>query len=316
MKLFKTAIILTLVGILCGALIGFANYITEPIIESNKRKEAMQAYKGFFEDLEDINEKEVSEDSVYSVIEIIKANKVIGYVFKAKGTNPRGLIDLALAMTVEGSVKGVKILDTQNTVGFYDQYNQALDSIGGSLDDVSGIDIIAGVTQSGSLLDKLIKDIKKEASKYLDVVDPDQVYKDMFENFNTKETDTSFVATELVINKEIIKDKDGNEIGYTYTLENIANNIPNHDTAKLTLLVGLDSSNKVLGVQTILSEHTPGFYKLHIERYPALKNRLLAEINYASEYGDEVDGVTGSTASVSSLWIDELIEALKEVVLP
>jgi Na+-translocating ferredoxin:NAD+ oxidoreductase RnfG subunit len=43
MKIFKTALVLTLIGIACGLLIGLSNMITAPIIEENARKAELKA---------------------------------------------------------------------------------------------------------------------------------------------------------------------------------------------------------------------------------------------------------------------------------
>ncbi|MCK9166688.1 MAG: FMN-binding protein, partial [Acholeplasmataceae bacterium] len=219
MKIFKTAIVLTLVGLLCGALIGTANYITAPIIEKNKEKEAMKAYEGFFPDLEGINEEEISAGKAYVKVEILKNDEIIGYVFKAKGTNPRGLVDLAIAVDLEGNIKGVKILDTENTPGFWDQYVPKLNEIDGLIGDLKGVDNISGVTQTGALLNDLIKDIVKEAIQYTIIIDEDLLYKEVFDGFDSREEDETFEATDLVIKKEIIKDEDEEVIGYAYTLQ-------------------------------------------------------------------------------------------------
>ncbi|MDD4468343.1 MAG: hypothetical protein PHR29_00230, partial [Acholeplasmataceae bacterium] len=157
MKVFKTALVLTLIGIVCGVAIGFTNYITEPIIERNAQARAREAYIGFFSDLTAIETEKVEGNTyVYEQVKIIKEDVLIGYVFKAKGTNLRGLIDLAVAVSLTGEVKGVKILASENTVGFWDQYNNPLSEKTGTLAELSGVDVIAGVTQSGDLINTLI----------------------------------------------------------------------------------------------------------------------------------------------------------------
>ena len=65
MKIFKIALVLTLVGLLCGVVIGVANYVTAPIIKKNAEKRAQEAYKSFFSDLDGITEHEVIDSNVY-----------------------------------------------------------------------------------------------------------------------------------------------------------------------------------------------------------------------------------------------------------
>ncbi|MDD4203600.1 MAG: FMN-binding protein [Acholeplasmataceae bacterium] len=240
MKVFKTALVLTLIGIVCGVAIGFTNYITEPIIERNAQARAREAYIGFFSDLTAIETEKVEGNTyVYEQVKIMKEDVLIGYVFKAKGTNPRGLIDLAVAVSLTGEVKGVKILASENTVGFWDQYNNPLSEKTGTLAELSGVDVIAGVTQSGDLINTLIG-----AAKAFGI--------------------------------EII----GGE-------------------------VGVDAEGVILGVYTLESNHTPGFYW---RLYPYFES--LVGVNISTF--DSVDTIAGATISLGL--IQELLNAVKAVV--
>jgi Na+-translocating ferredoxin:NAD+ oxidoreductase RnfG subunit len=283
MKVFKTALVLTLIGIVCGVAIGFTNYITEPIIERNAQARAREAYIGFFSDLTAIETEKVEGNTyVYEQVKIIKEDVLIGYVFKAKGTNPRGLIDLAVAVSLTGEVKGVKILESENTVGFWDQYNNPLSEKTGTLAELSGVDVIAGVTQSGDLINTLIGAAKAFGIEIIGgevVVDP---YENIFGANMTAVVDESFTATGTAID------------------------IPGHDNPeRVTLLVGVDKDGVILGVYTLESNHTPGFYWRH---YPYFES--LVGVNISTF--DSVDTIAGATISLGL--IQELLNAVKAVV--
>lgn len=309
MKIFKTALVLTLVGLVCGVAIGLTNYITEPIIERNAQARAREAYVGFFSDLTAIETEEVEGDTyVYEQIIIMKDDVLIGYVFKAKGTNPRGLIDLAVAVSLTGEVKGVKILASENTVGFWDQYNDPLAEKTGTLGELSGVDVIAGVTQSGNLINTLIGAAKTYALDIIGgevVVDP---YENIFGANTTAEVDESFTTTDVLTKREIIKNSRDVVQGFAYTATGTVEGIPYHDgPARVTLLVGVDLSGKILGVETLVSEHTESFYEKHLPYFTNLKGANIE--NYES-----VDTIAGATISLGL--IQDLLDAVKAVENP
>ncbi|MDD2574936.1 MAG: FMN-binding protein [Acholeplasmataceae bacterium] len=309
MKVFKTALVLTLVGLVCGVAIGLTNYITEPIIERNAQARAREAYVGFFSDLTAIETEEVEGDTyVYEQVKIMKDEVLIGYVFKAKGTNPRGLIDLAVAVSLTGEVKGVKILASENTVGFWDQYNDPLAEKAGTLGELSGVDVIAGVTQSGNLINTLIGAAKAYGLEIIGgevVVDP---YENIFGANTTAEVDESFTTTDILTKREIVKNSKDVVQGFAYTVTGTVEGIPYHDgPARVTLLVGVDLSGKILGVETLVSEHTESYYEIHLPYFTNLKGADLED--YKS-----VDTIAGATLSLGL--IQDLLDAVKAVENP
>ena len=135
------------------------------------------------------------------------------------------------------------------------------------------------------------------------------LYKEVFDGFDSREEDETFEATDLVIKKEIIKDEDEEVIGYAYTLQGTTKEFLDKDYKKeygeLTLLVGLDLDNKVVGIRTVETTHTGTYYDKYQEEYDELVGvELVDDAN--------VDLVGGSTVSGNS--IQELIDALKEVI--
>lgn len=307
MKTLKTALILALTGIVCGLLIGATNLLTAPIIQRNLEKRAMRAYQDFFE-LDAIETKEAKGSYVYEYVEIKKDDKTVGHIFKAKGTNQRGVVDIVVAVETNGKLKGVKIIDTENTVGFYDQYEGSDGNltglIGNEIDNLAGIDLIGGVTQTGELLDKLLKDVNKEALNYMSV-DLNH-YEDLFGEGAVAEVDSSFTPTELVTKKEIVKDASGNVVGHAYTATgNADEDIPRKGKAPITLLVGIDLAGKVKGVIAIDVGHTdtPTYFGNYYAEFDKQSGKELADL--------AVDVVGG--ASISGRLINVLLDAVKAV---
>ena len=82
-------------------------------------------------------------------------------------------------------------------------------------------------------------------------------YKDLFPAIASIKEDSDFEATDIVIKKENIYDKNENVIGKLYTGKIVVENtIPNVPVAELSLMVAVGSNSKVIGITTIESGHT------------------------------------------------------------
>src|SRR5690554_1703926 len=174
-KIFKSALVLTIIAVMCGLLLGLTNFLTAPIIEENRIAAARKAYEGFFEDLKTIEITQVDGQYVYEYVKVIgDNNETIGHAFRAKGNNARGLIDVVIAATTEGAIKGIEILTTDNTPGYYDLYegsNGYLTGVrGNTLNELTGINNISGATQTGDTLNAMLKEVGEIAINYVQSV--------------------------------------------------------------------------------------------------------------------------------------------------
>ncbi len=312
-NLIINALVFLVIGVVF--LVGMTQY--------GKVKE-LKNYQQYFSEATSFKKETLSASPLTEKITLYKGKEVVGSIYIGQDsaenipTHPQwSLLKLQVNVDKNDKIMEVIVLENEHTPSFFASVEQYLPQLKGvSLIDYKDVDEVAGASEySMPIVTAILNKVTLiQTGKEPNPAKPKDPYIIIFGDYKTKEEDASFTPTALVLSKEIVKDDNDNVLGYAYTLENVANNIPYHATAKLTLIVGLDSENKVIGVHTKFSEHTAGFYKLHEDRYDDLKDRLLADINYASEYADEVDGVAGSTASVSSLWIDELIEALKGVL--
>ena len=165
MKIFKTALVLTLVGIACGLLIGLANQITAPIIADNKLKAELAAYENIFPEITGTEEKEFNGDIIYEVLEATKNDVVIGYLVKGKQSNGFGYIDMIVGLDVDGKVIGIEIIDFNQTPSYQAGIKaRAIQFVGVALDDILAkgpqIDATAGGTSQGF---NVVKAIMAEA---------------------------------------------------------------------------------------------------------------------------------------------------------
>lgn len=154
MKIFKTTLVLTLVGIACGLLIGFSNYITEPIIEANKLKAELKAYEEIFPTIDDKEELDYESDIISKVIVAKEDGEIIGYLIIGKQTNGFGHIEMIVGFDTAGKIIGINIIDFNQTPSYQGGIkDRALQFIGTELTDIptkgAAIDASAGSTSQG-----------------------------------------------------------------------------------------------------------------------------------------------------------------------
>lgn len=306
-NIFKSALILTIIGVACGLLIGLTNFLTAPIIKENQIKIARKAYEGFFPELTTIEIKEVDGKYVYEYVKVIKDSETIGHAFRAKGTNPRGLVDIVIAATKEGAIKGIKILSTENTPGYYDQYEGTDGNLigvnGNTLDDLTGITNISSVTQTGNLLNLMIKEAGEIAHKYVEVTAELNPYESLFGLGAIEVIDEEFVGSEIVTEKTFVYDEDENLLGLTYRgTVTVENTIPGKPVAELTIIVGMSTEGKIKGIYELVNEHTPDRYENYYDSLADLKGKHFAEL--------EIDSISDVTISASIL--NQIFTAIKE----
>ncbi len=314
MKLLKTSVVLTLVALICGALIGVTQFVTGPIIKENSSRRAYEVYLEYFEDLVDVEEKEVDGKYVYEVLEVLDGNnKIIGYLFKGKDTNSFGLIDIVVAVDKDGALIGAKILQTENTNGIYTLHvndDNSLKAIkGNSVSNFEGVEDQAGASVTGGSLNAILREIRQLGPEYIAGVEAEATpIEKMFGDGAFLEEDQDFEATEFVVKKDFVKDADGEIIGYAYTATGLSEeDIPGHNQPEpITILVAIDTTGKVKGVVTVEIEHTPGFYARHEEALDALKDIDPEDLEVVSE---------GSGATISGDLINKLFNAIKEAII-
>ena len=141
---------------------------------------------------------------------------------------------------------------------------------------------------------------KEPLPKPVITLDP---HEEIFGEGTIYEEDESFVGTEEVTNKGLVKDEHGNTLGYAYT-GTVTTDIDVIGKKKLSLLVGIDSEGKFAGVAVVLNEHTAGYY----ERYKDDLSNLIG----SNPEDLNVDNISGSTGTGTG--INDILNAVKAVI--
>lgn len=326
MKIFKTALVLTIIGIACGLLIGFSNSITAPIIAENERKAELKAYETLFPGLDEANKMtEVTlVGSIYEVLQVKDNNVVAGYLYKGKLTNSYGSVDQLVGIKTNGDIAGIQFLNLDQTASMKPAIETNSKYYAGK--NISAIDLTklvvfssganeydtaAGSSFGSTSMRTILRDAIQMFSGSAPVeIDP---YEEVFGAYATKANDDTFTATDKVTKKEVVRDASNNIIGYAYTLSSIKNTGTGSNLTEyiqdqdwnLTLLVGVDASGKFLGIYLVEYDHTKNFVEKHLPYFESLVGVSVAS------YGD-VDTIAGASASLAH--IEELLTALKGVI--
>jgi len=291
------------------------------ISQYNKAKQ-LKAYKEYFSEATNLKKKSLDEKPLTEEITIYKGKNVIGYVYVGldyaediPGHEHLSLLKLEVVVDNNKKIIEVVVLEHEHTPSYFTKVEEYLPTLKGViLSDYRDVDEVAGASEFSmpivrDILNKVtVLQTGKEPNPPTEK-DPDVLYKEIYDGFDSREEDETFEATDLVIKKEVIKDEDEEVIGYAYTLQGTTKEFLDKDYKKeygeLTLLVGLDLDNKVVGIRTVETTHTGTYYDKYQEEYGELVGvELVDDAN--------VDLVGGSTVSGNS--IQELIDALKEVI--
>ena len=320
MKIFKTALVLTLIGIACGLLIGFSNMITAPVIKENKRQAELKAYSVIFPDLSEATEMKDIEyfGTTYSVLEVKKNDEVIGFLIKGKSTNAYSegkFIDILIGFDLSGTIVGLEFLElsqTANLIQVVRDNSQRYENTSISAIDMgilltegkTSYDAKSGASYGSTTMRKIIHD----AIKTYQTLEIGDKYNDLFGEYSEVKLDENFVATAEVIQKEDVL-LNGTVIGSAYTLKSTRNSSDvdgfyyGSVDWSLTLLVGLDTEGKIKGIQIEATDHTLGYINAHLGYLNSLVGQPIASY-------DSIDNtVTGAT--FSKLHIEDLLQALK-----
>lgn len=325
MKIFKTALVLTLIGIACGVLIGLSNQITAPIIAENERKAELKAYSALFPGLDEANKITVTlQGTIYEVLEVKDGGQTVGYIYKGRLTNSYGVIDQLVGIKKNGEITGIQFLNLDQTPSMKPAIETNASVFKGlNANDINLTNLIvfsssanvydtaAGSSFGSTTMRTILRDAINQFKNAGPVVeDP---YQDIFGAYATKEDDSTFTATDKVTKREIIKDASNNVIGYAYTLTSVKNTgtgsnlteyIQDQDWS-LSLLVGVDAEDEFLGIEILSSQHTKNFIEMHLPYFESLKGVSVA--TYSS-----VDTISGASASLAH--IQELLNALQGVL--
>lgn len=306
--------VLTIVAIICGLLIGGVNAITAPVIKQNEIDAQNKSYQEVLpagETFEVINLTDAPATVTTAVKGLNASNQVVGYIYIATGTNKHGSMTIAISIDANGKVLGAQFVSIQQTLNVEGTRNNLALFVGTQISALTPDgDLVSGVTNSFNTVKALLTDVATVHAEVAEVpLDP---YTVMFGEGFTKEVDSSFVATEYVKSKELVKDSNGTDIAHLYKLNGFGiYNSESTEEKDITLYVGVDNDGKILGIVVPADEyhHTGGgLYTNTITFLEVYTNTMLSDVETTG--ADLTSGATNSKNLAN-----QLLAALKEVVL-
>ena len=300
------AVTFTLIGILF--LVVFNRY--------EKQKE-VKVYKEYLETATSVKHESLENGLLTRKTTIYKGNEVVGYAYlggdKVEGiplTTGAKELRIEVIINTRNEIVGARIDYSEHTADYMKYINQYFDKLPNTkLVDYKLVDEVAGASAKSM---PIVREVLNQVTKLVTGQEPNpkelpDPYKDIFADKETAEEDALFTATEKVTKKEIIKDANGNVLGYVYTLHGTSTT-PLHDYDEsgsnyITLLVGVDSDNKIVKVLVLDTDHTSSFLDKHNTYFDSLEGVLVSEA--------PVDDVADAT--ISRGIIRDLIDALKAV---
>ena len=113
-QLLKFGFILSAICFVAALVLAATYVITKPSIEARAAQEEAAALRLILPEADRFEKKDIGETKYY---EGYRANRLIGYCVKAIGTGYGGYLHLITGIDVKGQIKGIEILDHQETPG-------------------------------------------------------------------------------------------------------------------------------------------------------------------------------------------------------
>ncbi len=297
----------------------FWNKLTQEPTEGVPSIEEWQDLEGIAFDINDYSfTNQLSSDDPDTILakeEVTDADgKLVGYIFQAVGTNGYGDMTMVVLVGADGTILNATFQTLNQTLNLDRTRANLQLFVGTKIASLtpSG-DLQSGATYSRTTMIDLLSDIATSfASVEGPVVEVDP-YVAMFGEGFTLANDDTFVGNDYVVARQIASDADGVEVGYLYqvTGQGIYNS-GDQTQASITLYVGLDSQNNILGIDAPKDEyhHTPAdaLYGNVVSYLDSLAGTNLSAFDSSA---DLTSGATNSKTLVNSL-----LDQLKGVVIP
>ena len=113
----KPVIVLTVICLICSALLAYTNSITAPMIEAAEIAAAQAAYKEVLPEADAFTDM-TAETTVEGVEAAMKADNGAGWVFKASGKGYGGAVPVVVAVDNDGNILQVKFMQNSESAGF------------------------------------------------------------------------------------------------------------------------------------------------------------------------------------------------------
>ena len=159
-KIIKSIFVLVSICAVVSTLLACVNYITAPIIKDAENKKSNAALLEVLPEGKSFEKEDLSKYTLpATVIEAYKAGEA-GYVFKLSTTGYATGLVFMCGVSADGKVVGTKIITSSETpaIGGAALDTVAPNTVGKTLEDIDGVDTVAGATYSTAAFKNAIKD--------------------------------------------------------------------------------------------------------------------------------------------------------------
>ena len=159
-KIIKSILVLVSICAVVSTLLACVNYITAPIIKDAENQKSNAA---LLEVLPEGKSFELVPMGNYTLPETVKEvykSEGVGYVFKLETTGYSTGLVFMCGVSADGKVVGTKIITSSETpaIGGAALDTVAPNTVGKTLEDIDGVDTVAGATYSTAAFKNAIKD--------------------------------------------------------------------------------------------------------------------------------------------------------------
>ena len=159
-KIIKSILVLVSICAVVSTLLACVNYITAPIIKDAENKKSNAA---LLEVLPEGKSFELVPMGDYTLPETVKEvykSEGVGYVFKLSTTGYATGLVFMCGVSADGKVVGTKIITSSETpaIGGAALDTVAPNTVGKTLEDIDGVDTVAGATYSTAAFKNAVKD--------------------------------------------------------------------------------------------------------------------------------------------------------------
>lgn len=307
----SSLIIIAFLFVIIGLAFGI-NALVKPIITSNDKQEKIGEYSKLLNGIDDIEdfdehfEEYVSDEFIIDQqVALNNKKEIIGYLYKAQGTNQWGRITIIAAIDDSGKILGIDSVVDQSLrkdemKDFISKHKES------SINNPQAPDGVSGPTTKDSitLADKLLASIAS-AHEVVEVSDPYLAF--FISGYDELVEDATFTATTITLSRKIVM-KDGVTIGHIYSSK-LGGFYHDDEEGLIVMDFILDENDLLLGYIEIEYEHTGSYYR-HVKKY--LNNLKGIDIKGYELIDADVDNKTEATNSVKV--IGAMLEDIKEVI--
>ncbi|MGL4383330.1 MAG: FMN-binding protein [Bacilli bacterium] len=120
-KIIKLSLFLGIVSLIAAFALMLANNVTAPIIKENQIQQTNKSLKSLYQDATEFKEEIVNEGVIKSYYLAYQDQELLGYVYNIKTQGYQSLIEMLVAIDLEGNYQGLEIISQAETSGYGSQ---------------------------------------------------------------------------------------------------------------------------------------------------------------------------------------------------